>query len=232
MTEMKTFGYRNYLEEIYCFLAVCYLKEPKFGPTTALLEKNMEFLHKSLKGSELYKQVDLCYTDWLAHTRFRRKIKEDYIGLFQQSIIVISGLLPRETYYRDTHILTKHYNGKSSNEIVSFYNSACPDFVPDSGEAPDHIGNELMFAANLVREAMKANQSGNQVLAEYYAHLRCSFLAKHMLRWLPDFCRDVHEKASTAFYRTVADLTIYFVRQDYDNLQARFKSEQVASGSC
>ena len=232
MTEMKTSEYRNYLVQIYCFLAECYLKEPKFVPMTALLEKNMEFLQKSLKGSELYKQVELCHTDWLAHTHFRRKIKEDYIRLFRQPLIVIPGLLPCETYYRDQHISTKQYTSKSSYEVVSFYKNACPDFVPDSGEAPDHIGNELTFAAKLAMEEVKADLFGNVVLANHYAHLRCSFLSKHMLIWLPNFCRDVNEKASTAFYRTVANMTIDFVRQDYDNLQARFQSERVPAGCC
>lgn len=226
-------GYRSNLEATYCFLADCYLREPKFVPMTALLEKNLEFLHKSLNRSELYKQFEHCYTNWLTNPRFRRKIQEDYTRLFQQPMIVTPGLLPSETYYRDQHISVKQYTSKSAQEIVSFYKSACPDFILNSGEAPDHIGNELIFAGKLSREEVKAEQSGNWVMVNQYAHLRYSFFAKHLLVWLPDFCRYIHAKASTAFYRMVADLTNHFVRQDYDNLQARFEaqSEQVA-GYC
>lgn len=232
MVEAEALGYRYYLGEIYCFLALCFLKEPKFGTTTALLEKNIEFLHKSLNGSELFEQINHCYRDWLNHPRFRRKIQEDYMGLFQQPMIVTACLLPSETYYRDQHISVKQYTSASAHAIVSFYKSACPDFVPDNGEAPDHIGNELLFLARLAREEVKAEQSGNWPNVNHFAYLRCSFLAKHVLMWLPDFCRDIHVKASTAFYRVVADLTLHFVRQDYDYLQARFQSEQAASGCC
>lgn len=232
MTEKRISGYSNNLEEIYNFLAIFYLKEPNFVLMTALLEKNIVFLQEILIGTDLYKQLELSYSDWRANPRFRRMIKEDYIRLLKNPMF--SSLLPYETYNHNSNSLAKQYSRRDEllYEIISLYNSADGDFIPNSGEVADHIGSELTFLAKIVGKEMKASKSSNVVQVDHYAHLRCSFLANHMLIWLPDFCKDVNKKASTAFYRTVTDLTVYIVKMDYDNLQARFRLEQTAEGCC
>lgn len=232
MTEKRISGYNNNLEEIYSFLAIFYLQEPNFVLMTALLEKNIVFLQEILKGTDLYKQLELSYSEWLASPRFRRIIKEEYIRLFKNPMF--SSLLPYETCNHNSNSLAKQYSRRDELlcEIISFYNSDDGDFIPNSGEVADHISSELTFAAKIVGKEMKAVKSGDEVQVDNYAHLRCSFLANHMLVWLPNFCKDVNKKTRTAFYRTVTDITIYIVKMDYDNLQARFRSEQTAEGCC
>ncbi len=226
MIEKRISGYSNYLAEIYSFLAICYLKEPNFVLMTALFEKNIELLRVILEGTELYKRLDLSYADWMANPRFRRKIKEDYIQLFQKALVF--GKLPHEACNLNSKGLAKQNSGRDKlfYEIISLYNSDGGDFIPVREEATDHIGSELNFVAKIAGEEIRAEKFDNQIQAEYYARLRYNFLDKHMLLWLPDFCREVNTKASTAFYRTVTDLTVYIVKRDYDNLHARFRSEQ------
>jgi TorA maturation chaperone TorD len=147
---------------------------------------------------------------------------------------MFSSVLPYETFNHNPHSLAKQYSGRDEllYEIISLYNSGNGDFIPNSGEAADHIGSELTFVAKIAGKEMKAFKSSNEIQVEHYARLRYSFLARHMLVWLPDFCKVVNIKASTAFYRTVTDLTVYIVKMDYDNLHARFRSEQTTEGCC
>lgn len=67
---------------------------------------------------------------------------------------------------------------------------------------PDHIGAELNFLAVLLQR-MQSEKDGN----EGYMRITEKLLNDHLLKWMPDFTRDMEEAAETLFYKELARAT-------------------------
>ncbi len=67
---------------------------------------------------------------------------------------------------------------------------------------PDHIGAELSFLAVLLKQthAPGAAREDQMKMTE-------KLLNEHILKWLPDFTRDMENSAETVFYKTLAKTT-------------------------
>jgi len=67
---------------------------------------------------------------------------------------------------------------------------------------PDHIGAELNFLALLLqRTDSEANGKDN------YIRLTEKLLGDHLLKWAPDFTKDMEDAAETSFYKELARTT-------------------------
>lgn len=79
------------------------------------------------------------------------------------------------------------------------------NFIPKNypHEADDHIGFELDFmfqlSTNTDKNALKDSRK---------------FLEEHLMKWIPDFSRDVQKHALTEFYRGVAVILKGFISED------------------
>jgi putative dimethyl sulfoxide reductase chaperone len=67
---------------------------------------------------------------------------------------------------------------------------------------PDHIGAELNFLALLLHSAN--SETGDR---EQLAIITDDFISNHILKWVPEFARDMGNAAETRFYRTLANVT-------------------------
>ena len=67
---------------------------------------------------------------------------------------------------------------------------------------PDHIGAELNFLA-LLLQGMHSEMDGK----DEYMRLAGKLLDEHLLKWTPDFTRDMEEAAETSFYKELARAT-------------------------
>lgn len=74
-------------------------------------------------------------------------------------------------------------------------------------EPDDHIGLELIFAAQLSRHALQALEDQKPDLFQRYLEAHNEFLNQHLLRWAPYWASLVEEHARTDFYRGLALLT-------------------------
>jgi anaerobic sulfite reductase subunit A len=84
----------------------------------------------------------------------------------------------------------------------------------------DHISLELelmIFMCQETRRALDAHdwQSVSKSLLEQMA-----FLVRHLLNWIPDFCRDIEKCSQTDFYKAVAKITNGYLRLDRSLLDA------------
>lgn len=67
---------------------------------------------------------------------------------------------------------------------------------------PDHIGAELNFLALLLqRTHWKSDRKDD------YLGITKKLLNDHLLKWTPDFTRDMEEAAETLFYKKLARAT-------------------------
>jgi anaerobic sulfite reductase subunit A len=71
----------------------------------------------------------------------------------------------------------------------------------------DHIALELEFMACLCRETQNALTARDWPAVSTGLKEQKDFLAKHLLNWVPAFCDDIVEFASTDFYKAVARIT-------------------------
>lgn len=67
---------------------------------------------------------------------------------------------------------------------------------------PDHIGAELNFLA-LLLQRMNSRTDGT----DHYLGTTEKLLHDHLLKWTPDFTRDMEEAAETLFYKELAMAT-------------------------
>jgi len=126
-------------------------------------------------------------------------IVDDFANLFFNPQ---EHLLPHESAYvdlDDTLLISDDVPG-------TVYDSYLKEglVLEDASTAPDHISTELFFLSYLVEsaktDALKA------------------FLLKHAVRWIPQFCDDLYDSASTEFYRELAAITKDFLLADYEEL--------------
>ncbi len=67
---------------------------------------------------------------------------------------------------------------------------------------PDHIGAELNFLAVLLQKShMETKQK------DHHIKLAGRFLSEHLLKWVPEFARDMENAAETLFYKELAKAT-------------------------
>jgi len=66
---------------------------------------------------------------------------------------------------------------------------------------PDHIGAELNFLAVLLQKAL------SQTEKDFYIGIAGRFLAEHLLKWLPNFTKDLEDAAEAPMYKALARTT-------------------------
>ena len=88
-----------------------------------------------------------------------------------------------------------------AQEVARIYNELGLT-VDDPGVMPDSIGAELNFLANLFR--IISEEDGKKA---DYINLMARFVNEHLLKWVPQFARDMEEASDTLFYKALARTT-------------------------
>ena len=87
------------------------------------------------------------------------------------------------------------------DEVRDYYNKA-ELTINNQGIMADHIGAELNFLAVVLQ---KANSDPEK--EQYYRNLAKGFLTEHIIKWVPQFARDMEDAADLPFYKTLAKVT-------------------------
>ena len=89
----------------------------------------------------------------------------------------------------------------------------------------DHVATEFAVLAHYSDRVLDCFAEGDRLQAWAYESERASFLRKHPMRWIPDFCLDVKRLAQTDFYRAFADIASHFLHLDeYASCEDRLAS--------
>ena len=89
----------------------------------------------------------------------------------------------------------------AADQVRALYEGA--GLTMNSAEVmPDHIGAELNFFA-LLLQRMNSKTDGK----DDYLGITEKFLNEHLLKWVPDFTKDMEEAAETSLYKAVAKAT-------------------------
>jgi TorA maturation chaperone TorD len=96
---------------------------------------------------------------------------------------------------------------KARDDVLALYRQEGLDRIDEFHEPEDHLAVELEFMAYLCQKAMAAMEAGDRAGAAAALRQQKEFLQKHLLVWVPAFCRDVQQAAETGFYRGLALIT-------------------------
>ena len=130
---------------------------------------------------------------------------------------------PWESIYRDPDHL---YFSQETQEVRNAYRMH--NLLPkDLGHQPDdHLGLELDFLHKLCEAARdKAKMADETGLVEILKDQK-AFLDEHLLRWVPDWARDVMKNAETDFYKGMAELLEAYLNLDVQIIEELLEARE------
>jgi TorA maturation chaperone TorD len=96
---------------------------------------------------------------------------------------------------------------RARDEVLALYREEGLGRVEGFREPEDHIAIEMEFMGYLCQKAMESLEGDDTEEARAYLQKQKDFLEKHLMVWVPQFCRDVQEVARTDFYKAIAQIT-------------------------
>jgi len=91
------------------------------------------------------------------------------------------------------------------------------EYSEDFHDLPDHVSVELEVMGHLWAREAEALADGDAETAAWCRARRATFLADHLARWVPAFCKMVAKESPRAFYREMAALLDAVIASE-DNL--------------
>lgn len=118
--------------------------------------------------------------------------------------------------------------GASTVEVKKFIEATGLNYDGAYRGVPDHISVELEFMELLTQKQAQAESEKDEEGAQRYLEVEKRFLQEHLIRWVPEFCEAVRERADLSFYRELAGLTRRFIEFDWKDLKGDEKESQDA----
>jgi TorA maturation chaperone TorD len=122
-------------------------------------------------------------------------------------------------YLSENHLLYQ----EETEKVIKFYIENKVAQKKDFKEPEDHVAVELNFIALLTDNASKALLNNDKKLALKKLEVTKTFMEQHLLPWIHKFCIDLREAAPDDFYSSIADITLGFIRTDYNSLNDLFE---------
>jgi TorA maturation chaperone TorD len=101
--------------------------------------------------------------------------------------------------------------GASTAEVKKFIETTGLGYSDDFKGIPDHITVELEFMQQLTLREEQAWMNADADAAVSCRQTEKKFIEGHLVRWIPDFCKNVMQQAELPFYRALAALTRSFI---------------------
>lgn len=125
-------------------------------------------------------------------------------------------IYPYESSYlsrkkRENRMQWGSLNGPPARDAQRLYQNEHLSVRSELADFPDHIGVELEFMAQLCRKIAEALQAGDQKTATEKREKQKHFFQEHLLNWPEALAKEMRTKASTIFYRCLADLLSNFL---------------------
>jgi TorA maturation chaperone TorD len=92
------------------------------------------------------------------------------------------------------------------SDIAGFYSAFGAEAGGPAAERADHVACELEFLAFLEARRLELEQAGDTEGADTCREAGDAFLADHVGRWVPEFCRAMLGSTASAVYACIAGL--------------------------
>lgn len=127
------------------------------------------------------------------------QIRKDFVDMFLRPD---HHLPPYESLYNFEVGEKPGLWGKAAREVQTYYEAAGLILDEEIQPVPDHLAVELLFMSYLVENG--------------HIEKQITFVEKHLVNWVPEYCDQVYKHATTTFYREVAELLKEFVLSEYE----------------
>ena len=225
---------------MYRFLSAIYLQAPTKDLVLNVIDAEfLEDLASLFSGSPVPElnnyagSVDL-ENDFAA-------IQQDYMEMF--AVPAGRYVTPFEDVYRGTRMDGNQERGPllgvQAIEVKIMYRIAGAKMDRACKELPTHIGVELAFMNYLCDSEAAAINDGRATVPpdeetstessiSIYRELQRRFLQAHLNDWFPQLSQAIQEKATTPFYRALAQVTEEFIARDTSNQEAQIFADKRA----
>lgn len=220
----------NYLETsdnrlaMYSFLARMYRTEVDADLLHAL--RSIDFAVEG--GDDEYASGLAHLQEYLAHPSFatRQDLAVDYAKVFLAAGISQGGAaFPYESVYTSEDGLVMQ---DARDDVVALYREKGLA-VEGVVEPEDHIAFEFEFMGELIREGRQAALEKDEGALAASLEEQRSFMQRHLLNWVPEFCGDVKLYADTAFYGAIASVTAGFLSMDSSQIDESLAETEAAA---
>ncbi|MBU5404795.1 molecular chaperone TorD family protein [Paraeggerthella hongkongensis] len=106
------------------------------------------------------------------------------------------------------------------DEVLVLYHAAGLDKQESWKEGEDHIALELEFEQILIERAVAACEADDEDACFKLLLSQRNFLEDHLLAWYPMMAKDMEKFPKTDFYRGLGKLTLGFLQNDLEFLDA------------
>ena len=203
----------------YSFFSQSYLEEPSL----VFLQELEAQLH-IMKENPLSELGVALLDDYFSEWRARSKAKHNELAKEFAYLFLAPGehrVQPYESVYRCPSRLLK---GQPYDEVVQELREMGLGIKKECRELEDHIALEMEFMEVLCRETIQACEEGDKTRVGFLLDKQQTFLRKHLLKWVPQFCKRLCEEAKSSFFKGIALVTEAFVLGERE--QIRFLQNQ------
>ncbi|MEO5335794.1 MAG: molecular chaperone TorD family protein [Magnetospirillum sp. WYHS-4] len=115
---------------------------------------------------------------------------------------------PYESLWREGRMM-----GEAAAAAMRAYGEA--GFQPEGRWGPpDHLAEELRFVAALANGEGDAREAGRKDEAWWARERQADFVERHLMGWVPDYCRALESQAREPLYQALARITVETVAGD------------------
>jgi TorA maturation chaperone TorD len=184
----------------YSFLSTVFLAEPPEDLAQLSSEAVVDLLYHAFDGEAVAawrECVAGCDSD---------SLRKEFHALFTAPME--RYVFPYESCYRVPEP-PGPLMGPPAIAVQEAYARAGLGIAPEAGEAPDHVGLELMFAGFLLEQAAAAlPEKRNELLL-----LHESFRTEHLNTWVPALAEKIERSGRSCFYKLAGRLTVRLVAE-------------------
>lgn len=165
-----------------------------------------------MKGRETLR----AYAESIRHSDLKPMVTQlavEYASLFLN--VGQHHIAPYESIYTGEDRLVMQ---RARDEVLALYRGEGLTRDTKVNEPEDHIATEIEFMSYLCQKTMPSIEKGDWKTSLRYLEKQDEFLEKHLLAWIPTFCKELAQTAGSGFYRGIAQLTDDFVRSDREML--------------
>ncbi len=185
--------------ECYRILALFY-NQPQGG-----VHNNKKMHESVVKSAGLLNPKALEVSKKLRMTGIHQNIEDlstEYFRLFENPWKVLANPC-------SNHYISK-FQSDSDSELINWLKNIYQKagYVPDQTTHPiDHISIELNFIYHLIIKTAMGFEQDDMSFIDQYGGLRCQFVKEHMMKWLPEFTRNILNNSHSPYYLQLAILT-------------------------
>ncbi|MHC4605922.1 MAG: TorD/DmsD family molecular chaperone [Planctomycetota bacterium] len=158
--------------------------------------------------------------------RFARETDHETLRQDFDDLFGVPGgkyVTPYESVYADEPIeangrVKARTCGPSMVAVSVFYRRIGLDVARDYPELRDYVGLELACMEYLCLKEAEYEEAGSESSISRSRALQRSFTDEHLLRWFPALTEEIRKKSETGFHRTLAALTLRWLREETGKL--------------